>query len=406
MRTSRLEKSTNRQTRYADVLAVRPFRALFAGSTLSIVGTSLQILALSVLIYSATGSAVLSALAYGAGFLPQAVGGALFTSLADRVPARRLIVTGCLVQAGVALTLAAAPLSAGASIALVAAAASLQPLFSAAQATMLPRLLLDDRYVLGRSLLTLASASAQLAGLAAGGALIALLGGRPTILAAATAQLLAAIVAGAGLPGGGGSEAVRQGRWALGDTWKGNAALLRDSRIRGLLFLFWLPPALLVGAEALVVPYVGERGAPAGTAGWLLATMPAGMFLGNLAVGRFCTAARRERLVRPLMLLMGVPLLALTAHPSMLLTAALLGSASAGFAYQLGRQQAFLDAVPPSARGLAFGLLSTGLMTGQGLGPVAGGALAGWLGAGPTMALAGVGIIVTALLLRTDASSE
>lgn len=135
-------------------------------------------------------------------------------------------------------------------------------------------------------------------------------------------------------------------------------------------------------------------------AGWLLATMPVGMFLGDLAVGRFCAPATRERPVRPLLLLMGLPLLPLAVHPPLILTAGPLGLASAGFAYQLGRQQAFLDAVPPPVRGLAFGQLSTGLMTGQGLGPAVSGALGGPLGAGPTMALAGVGITATALLLH------
>jgi len=72
--------------------------------------------------------------------------------------------------------------------------------------------------------------------------------------------------------------------------------------------------------------------------------MPAGMFLGDLIVGRFCTPATRERLVLPLLLLMGLPLLPLVAHLPLAVTACLLGLASTGFAYQLGRQQAFLDA--------------------------------------------------------------
>jgi len=38
-------------------------------------------------------------------------------------------------------------------------------------------------------------------------------------------------------------------------------------------------------------------------------------------------------------------------------------------------------------------------MTGQGLGPIAAGALANFLGTGPTMALAGVAIIGFSLLL-------
>jgi predicted MFS family arabinose efflux permease len=134
--------------------------------------------------------------------------------------------------------------------------------------------------------------------------------------------------------------------------------------------------------------------------------MPAGMFLGDLIVGRFCTPATRERLVCPLLLLMGLPLLPMVAHLPLAATAGLLGLASAGFAYQLGRQQAFLEAVPHQAQGLAFGLYSTGIMTGQGLGPIAAGAVASSLNAGPTMALAGLAIIVASLLLASNATNR
>ena len=130
--------------------------------------------------------------------------------------------------------------------------------------------------------------------------------------------------------------------------------------------------------------------------------MPAGMFLGDLIVGRLCRPPTRERLVLPLLLLTGLPLLLLVAPLTLSVTAGLLGLARAGFAYQLGRQQAFLDAVPHQSQGLAFGLYSTGIMTGQGLGPIAAGALASFLGTGTTMALAGVAIIgFSPLLGRT-----
>ncbi len=65
-------------------------------------------------------------------------------------------------------------------------------------------------------------------------------------------------------------------------------------------------------------------------------------------------------------------------------------------AYQLGGQQAFLTAVPPARRGLAFGLFGTGLMGGQGLGPVLAGGLADVVGAGVTMSVLGVEVILAA----------
>jgi len=390
--------------RYGQVFAAGPFRALFGGTVLTIVATSLQMLGLSVLVYLATGSAWLSAVAYGAGFLPQVLGGVILTSLADRLPTRPLIAGGCLIRAAVALVLALVPIPVVAMIALVAAAAALQPLFSAAQSALLPHILTGDRYVLGRSVLNLASAGSQLAGLGVGGILIAALGGHRALLGAAVAQLLAGLIFAIGLPGLRPPTTDVARRWRLSDTWRGNAQLLAKPPIRAILLMWWIPPALLGGAESLVVPYVAGNGAPPASAAWVLAAMPAGMFLGDLIVGRFCTPPTRERLVIPLLLLMGLPLLPLVAHLALAVTAGLLGLASAGFAYQLGRQQAFLDAVPHQARGLAFGLNSTGIMTGQGLGPITAGAFANSLNPGPTMALTGVAIIAAGLLLGSTST--
>jgi predicted exporter len=68
----------------------------------------------------------------------------------------------------------------------------------------------------------------------------------------------------------------------------------------------------------------------------------------------------------------------------------------AGFAYTLGLQRAFLDAVPEPRRGQAFTILSTGLMTVQGLGPLAMGAAAQLLSATLAIAVGGLLTILTA----------
>ena len=235
-------KPAAQRARYGQVFAVGPFRALFSGTVLTIVATSLQILGLSVLVYLATGSAWLSAVAYGAGFLPQVLGGVVLTSLADRLPTRPLIVIGSLIRAAVAVALALAPIPVVAMIGLVAAAAALQPLFNAAQSALLPNLLTGDRYVLGRSVLNLASAGAQLAGLGAGGVLIAALGGHRALLGAAVAQLLAGLIFAIGLPGRRPPTTDVADRWRLGDTWRGNAQLLANPRIRAILLMWWIPP--------------------------------------------------------------------------------------------------------------------------------------------------------------------
>src|SRR3954471_15005281 len=107
-------------TTYTAVLRDRTFRVLFGTRTLSILADTLRIVALSLLVFAATDSAALAALAYGIGFLPQLFGAASLGALADRVRPRRLIVAGYLTEAAAAALLAAAPLPVWAALLVVA----------------------------------------------------------------------------------------------------------------------------------------------------------------------------------------------------------------------------------------------------------------------------------------------
>jgi MFS family permease len=84
---------------YRSVLAVGEFRVLFAGLLMYVLGFDFEILGLSVLVYARTGSGLLAAVAFSAGFAPQAVAGAFFTSLADRLAPRAVISASLLARA-------------------------------------------------------------------------------------------------------------------------------------------------------------------------------------------------------------------------------------------------------------------------------------------------------------------
>ena len=60
-------------TTYREVFAVREYRALLGGFALQLTGETVKMLALAVLVFASTGSPLLAALAYVAGFLPQAL---------------------------------------------------------------------------------------------------------------------------------------------------------------------------------------------------------------------------------------------------------------------------------------------------------------------------------------------
>jgi predicted MFS family arabinose efflux permease len=293
---------------------------------------------------------------------------------------------------------------------LVAVAATATPVFTAANSAVLPDVLDGDRYILGRSVFSLTGSATQIIGLGIGGAILAALPARRLLLAAGLCLLVAAVVARLGLrprpartasrSARGDSQAGRPARGIVRATMAGNLELLADRTVRGLLLAQWLPAWFVTGAESLIVPYAGSLGLPPSAASPLLAATPAGMLLGDVIVGRFCRPAARQRLAFPLAALMGAPLLAFAFRPPLPVTGTLLFACGFGFAYLLGVQQPFLDSLPDGLRGQAFGLNSTGMMTGQGLIPPLAGGLAAVSGAGPAMATAGAVTILAALLLH------
>jgi predicted MFS family arabinose efflux permease len=189
-------------------------------------------------------------------------------------------------------------------------------------------------------------------------------------------------------------------------TLAGNAELLADRRVRMLLLAQWLPGMFVAGAEALIVPYTEALGHPAAAASPLLAAVPAGMLAGDVVIGRFCRPAMRRRLVFPLALMTGAPLLALILHPPWLVVAAALFGCGFGFGYMLGIQQAFLDSLPEGLRGQGFGLLSTGLMGGQGVTPPLAGAVAAVAGPAAAMATTGAATVLATCCLRRALSAR
>jgi len=387
----------DRPATYREVFAEPSFRALFLARTLAIGANAVQIFALSVLVYSQTGSPLLSALAFGAGFLPQFVGGLLLGALTDRLRPRPLIVVGYGIEAALAAALGLLDLPVALSLTLVAVVACGTPVFAGAAARVIAERLTGDAYVLGRSVSNMSSSTAQLLGLAGGGIAVAAAGPHAALLGAAGCHIAAAIAVRLGLPATPSVAPAEQRAGAIRDSWAGAVAMLSDGTIRRLLLAQWLPSAFVAGAEALFVAYGAGRGFPAGAGAVLMGAPALGMLLGNFVVGRFVRPARRERLVRAFLVVLGAPLIVLLVAPPLPVVVGLLIVAGTGFAYGLGLQRAFLAAAPEHRRGQLFALLSTGLMALQGIGPLVLGALAELTS--PVVAIAAAGL-ATVLVAR------
>ncbi|MFF4992626.1 MFS transporter [Streptosporangium saharense] len=377
---------------YAEVFADGRFRVLFGSFTLLVVGDQVKMLALAALVYARTGSPGLSATAYMLGFLPYAVGGMFLLSLADRIRPRALMIVGELVRVVTCLLLAFTGMPVWTMLALVLVTGLFSPVFGAARSALLPELLPGDAFVLARSVLSMTSAGAQIGGLGLGGALLATAGPTGALAATAVLSALSALVLRVGLtdlP----ARGVRRGG-AVGETLRVNRDLLADPGVRGLLLAQWLPVSFLSGAEAVLVPYLGE------TAGIALAAACVGLAVGNLLAGRFAAPYTRERLAAPLAVLSGVPLLAFAFAPGLAVSGLilLLATAASG-ACQLGLQRRFVEAAPERVRGQSFGLVGAGLMTGQAVGAALVGGVSEVVAPHLAITGAGVAVIVSGFLL-------
>ncbi|AQZ70303.1 MFS transporter [[Actinomadura] parvosata subsp. kistnae] len=378
------------------MFAVRQFRVLFAGYALFLGGETVKMLALSVTVYAGTGSTLLGALAYVAGFLPHALGGTLLLAYADRWPPRAVMVGYDLVRAVVAAVLAAGLLSPVAMLVLVFVAGVPGAVASAARGALLPELLDGDRYVLGRAVFSMAAGGTQVLGFATGGMLIVALGPYGALWITVVSCLLSAALLRLRL-----SERPHRAAKTGGgvrETWRVNRALLRRPAVRSLLLAQWLPAALVVGAEGVLVPYADRIGVP-GAAGMLFTAVALGMLAGDLVIGRLVAPRRRERLAGPLALLLGAPLLGFVLSPGPVVAGLLLAGSGFGVAYQLGLARRFLEAVPEGNRGQAFGLALTGTMTAQGVFAAGGGALGEVAAPGLVVGAAGAASLLAVLAL-------
>lgn len=434
---------------YTEVFASGEFRVLFGSFTLLVAGDQVKMLALSALVYARTGSPGLSAAAYMLGFLPYAVGAMFLLSLADRIRPRLLMITGELLRAVTCLLIAFTGLPVWAMLALVLVTGLFSPVFGAARMALLPDLLPGDAFVLGRSVLTVVSAGAQIGGLAVGGGILAAAGPSGALAVTAGLSVLAAVVLRLGLPDfparnaeaagvpvgdavqdgdlpaetakdgkagesftlstdgavaaehGGVRTEKAGGRGAVRETLRVNRVLLADARVRGLLLAQWLPVTFVVGGEAMLVPYLGN------TAGFALAAASAGLAVGSFAVGRLVSPSGRERLAFPLAVAAGLPLLVFAVRPGLAGAALLvLLAAMAVTAYELGLQRRFVEAVPEAIRGQAFGLASAGMMTGQAVGAALVGVAAELTSPHTAIVLAGVATVCCSLALRRSLRPE
>jgi hypothetical protein len=286
-------------------------------------------------------------------------------------------------------------------LALLFALGLISPVASGVRNALAVVVLPADAYIAGRSLFRIVAQSAQVVGNAAGGLLIALTSPRGALVidcaSFAASALVVRLATEARAPMGATADGPRAN--LLRDSLAGMSAVLASRRIRRVLLLGWLVPTCSVAPESLAAPYVADLGLSPGIAGWWLAAIPAGTIAGELVAIWFVPPEWRMRTIGVLAAATFLPLIAFAGHPGLVYALPLLVVSGLCSAWVLGQDALILEVTPEHLLGRVFSVNQAGLISLQGLGFAAAGALAEFVSPHVAIVIAGVtGIALVAWL--------
>ena len=409
---------------FAQVFGVREFTALWVAQVLSVAGDQLARVAITLLVFDQTRSALLAATAFAASIVPTFAGGLLLSGIADRRPRRQVMIACDLSRALIVAVMAVPGMPVGVLVALLFVVTLAGAPFTSARAAIYPDILPGDSYVLGTAVTLTTLQFAQVLGFAAGGALVAFFGVRTSLIADAATFILSAVItrlwvrtrpvprSGPVLDAGGaGTEGRAAARGESGPAMRG----VPPRGPRAGLRLVFTSPALLIPMlfgwlsafynvpEGIAAPLGRSLGGGDVAVGLLLAAGALGASVGAVAFGRLVGPPQRLRWMSRLAGLSCAVLILFALRPP--LPAALLILALSGLfdCYQLAANAAFVSAVPSGQRSQAFGIAQGGMNLGQGIAMIAAGAAAGHYAPSAVIAVTGViGVIaaVVVMLLR------
>ena len=288
---------------FRDVFAVREFRALWFSEILSVAGDRLALVALTLLVYNRTGSPLLAAIAYAAGYLPWVIGGLFLADVADRRPRRTVMVVCDVVRAVLVAAMAVPGVPLLALVALLFATTMFAPPFESARAAITPDILQGERYVLGTAVIQTTFLAAQVAGAVGGGVAVAFVGTRPALAIDAATFVLSGLLIAFGIrarPAAARPETVQSS--PLARIRQGFRLVFGDPALRTLLLLGWLV-AFYTVPEGVAAPYATRLGGGPIATGLVLASTVFATTIATPLFTRFVRARQRLALMGPLAVL-------------------------------------------------------------------------------------------------------
>jgi MFS family permease len=383
---------------FSEVFAVGEFRALWLAQVLSVAGDQLARVALSVLVFNRTHSALLAAVTFAASVVPTFVGGVMLSGLADRFPRRAVMVTCDVARAALVAVMAVPGVPLAVLVCLLAVVTMASGPFTSARAALYPDILAGDRYVLGNAVTLTTFQFAQAAGFAAGGAAVALLGTGTALVVDAGTFLASALIVTAAVHARPAARAPHRSWAGLAGMGAGIRLVFGDRRLRLPMLLGWLAAFYNV-PEGIATPLAHQLGGGAALVGFLLAAEALGASVGAIAFSRLVPPPRRLAWMAPLAVGACGVLVLFAAGPGLPAAIAILALSGLFDSYQVAASAAFVTAAPSAHRAQAFGVAQGGMSLGQGTAMIIAGAVAQRFVAADVIAAAGALGAIAAVVL-------
>jgi len=399
------------------VFSVAEFRALWLAQLLSVVGDQLARVALTVLVYDRTRSALLAAVTFVVSIVPTFIGGVTLAWLADRYPRRAVMIASDAARAALVVIMAIPGVPLVALVALLFVVTLAGAPFLAARAAIYPDVLTGDRYVMGTAVSLTTFQFAQVIGFAVGGVMVGFFGIRTSLLADAATFVASALIVRAWVrrrpapatvpnddresPPAGARDLPRQAGVLAGARLVFASPALRVPMLFGWLAAFYNAP------EGVVTPLARALGGGAAAVGLILAAQALGQTVGAIVFSRFVAPAVRLRFMGPLAVATCAVLVLFAWRPSLVISLLILIASGLFAAYQLAANAAFVSAAPQQQRSQAFGLAQGGMSLGQGTVMILAGAAAQHFAPARIIAVCGaVGVLLALAIALSRARSD
>jgi MFS family permease len=387
---------------FRQVFEVSEFRALWTAQVLSVIGDQLARVALTLLVFQRTGSALLAAITFAVSIVPAFVGGLTLSGLADRLPRRQVMIASDLSRAVLVALMAIPGMPVFLMICIFGAVTMIGAPFNAARAALYPDILIGDLYVLGTAVTLTTLQFAQVIGFAAGGAIVEFFGVRTSLLVDAATFLVSALITRALVrvrPTARTTPRVR--RLALSDLRAGIRLVFGNPALRTPMLLGWLV-AFYDIPEGVVAPLARSLGGGDLAAGLILAAAALGASLGAVGFSRLVSPERRLRWMTRIAPLAPGVLVLFVFRPALPAALAILTVSGIFDCYQVAANATFVQATPPAQRSQAFGIVQGGMSLGQGTAMILAGAAAERFAPGLVIAIGGaIGAVAASVVALT-----